>query len=68
MPRTKHDVHAAIGVGGPGRNRVRVNFGGELMRWKPGREWSWLASGHVGVTIGESSIGIEGDELPAYSR
>ena len=68
IPRTAHDVHAAIGVGGPGSNRVRVNFGGQPMRWKPGREWAWLVNGHVGSSVGQSSMVLDGDELPAYSR
>ncbi|EJC98914.1 uncharacterized protein FOMMEDRAFT_52589, partial [Fomitiporia mediterranea MF3/22] len=68
LPRTAHDVYAAIGVGGPGPSRLRVNFGGDdeehLFRWLPGREWSWLVDGHVGRLAGSAA---DEDELPSYS-
>lgn len=68
LPRTKQDVFAAIGVGGPRKNRVRTNFGGQLLMWKPGREWAWRVDGHVGASAGQSSFALDGEELPAYSR
>ncbi|OCB89094.1 hypothetical protein A7U60_g3778 [Sanghuangporus baumii] len=67
LPRTQYDVYAAIGVGGPGVNRLRVNFGGDdeeyLFKWKPGREWAWRIEGHVGRMAGG---GNEDEELPSY--
>lgn len=70
LPRQEHDVYAAIGVGGPGRNQLIVNFGGDdqkyLFSWKPGREWAWLVDGHVG-RLTASSSGF-GDELPTYDE
>ena len=70
LPRQEHDVFAAIGVGGPGPNRLIVNFGGDdqdhLFRWKPGREWSWLVDGHVGRLFAASSSAK--DELPTYEE
>ncbi|KAH8109266.1 hypothetical protein DFH11DRAFT_951695 [Phellopilus nigrolimitatus] len=71
LPRTRHDVYAAIGVGGPGANRFIVNFGGDneahLFRWLPAREWGWQVDGHVGRMAGSSGEG-PGEELPSYSQ
>lgn len=68
-PRNKYDVYAAIGVGGPGANRLRVNFGGydeaSLFRWEPGREWAWRIDGHVGFM---REMGPDGEALPSYSQ
>ena len=67
LPRTQYDVYAAIGIGGPGVNRLRVNFGGDdeeyLFKWKPGRESAWRVEGHVGRLAGG---GNEDEELPSY--
>lgn len=63
LPRTKHDVYAAIGV--EGECQFQVNFGGELFRWKEGNEWAWRVEGHIGRLTGTS--GAQDDELPAYS-
>ncbi len=61
VPREAHDVYAAIGVGGPGRNEFVVNFGGEgtdrPLRWTAGREWGWSVD-HVSAGPGSG--------LPAY--
>jgi hypothetical protein len=70
VPRQEYDIFAAIGVGGPGPNKLIVNFGGDdqdhLFRWKPGREWGWLVDGHVGrLSATSSSVG---DELPTYEE
>ena len=64
LPRTKHDVFAAIGV--EGECQFQVNFGGELFKWKEGNEWAWRVEGHVGRLTGTSGAHND-DELPAYS-
>ena len=71
LPRSIHDVYAAIGVGGPGANVLRVNFGGDVdgenaLRWLPGREWSWRVEGHVGRMAGGRAGGSGDEELPGY--
>ncbi|KAH7924536.1 hypothetical protein BV22DRAFT_504225 [Leucogyrophana mollusca] len=63
LPRTAHDVYAAIGV--EGANEFSVNFGGDVFRWTEGNEWSWKVEGHVGRL--SRSSGNEDEGLPAYS-
>lgn len=63
LPRARHDVYAAIGVGGA--CEFEVNFGGDVFRWKEGNEWAWRVEGHVGTLTGGQS-GAD-DELPSYS-
>ncbi|KAH7915442.1 hypothetical protein BJ138DRAFT_1141744 [Hygrophoropsis aurantiaca] len=63
LPRTTHDVYAAIGV--EGINEFSVNFGNDVFKWAEGNEWSWKVEGHVGCLSGSSERDDEG--LPAYS-
>ncbi|KAG5648778.1 hypothetical protein DXG03_000127 [Asterophora parasitica] len=63
LPRAKHDVYAAIGVSGA--VEVKVNFGGELFRWKEGNEWAWRVEGHVGK-LGGTVMGVDAEDLPSY--
>ncbi|TFK52390.1 hypothetical protein OE88DRAFT_1718302 [Heliocybe sulcata] len=62
LPRQSYDIYAAIGV--EGINRLEVNFGGSLFRWKEANEWAWRVEGHVGRLAGSS--GAADDELPTY--
>lgn len=62
LPRAAQDVYAAVGVSGA--VEFKVNFGGEVFRWKEGNEWAWRVEGHVG-RLGGAGGGDE-DELPTY--
>ncbi|KAF5387753.1 hypothetical protein D9615_000683 [Tricholomella constricta] len=62
LPRAAHDVYAAVGVSGA--VEVKVNFGGQLFRWKEGNEWAWRVEGHVGK-LGGTGL-VDGEELPTY--
>ena len=59
MPRTAHDVYAAIGV--EGENDFEVNFGGDVFKWLEANEWAWRVEGHVGT-------GGLSEGLPPYSQ
>ncbi|GLB34129.1 putative SPRY domain contaitning protein [Lyophyllum shimeji] len=64
LPRAAQDVYAAVGVSGG--VEIKINFGGDVFRWKEGNEWAWRVEGHVG-RLGGGRAG-EGDELPTYSE
>ncbi|KZT23403.1 hypothetical protein NEOLEDRAFT_1136451, partial [Neolentinus lepideus HHB14362 ss-1] len=64
LPRQSYDIYAAIGV--EGCNRLEVNFGGSLFRWKEANEWAWRVEGHVGRLSGTSRAVDE--ELPTYEN
>lgn len=83
VPRTAHDVYAAIGVFGD--TSLAVNFGAAPFRWKEANEWRWRVEGHVGRLSGpgpssssmpmpqsdayaRSEYGGFGDELPTYAQ
>jgi len=75
LPRSAHDVFAAIGV--DGENEFDVNFGTATFAWRVGNEWAWRVEGHVGQVVAgvavagpsiANNVDYLGEDLPAYSR
>lgn len=64
VPRQNYDVFATIGVAG--ECEFKVNFGGDIFRWKEGNEWAWRVEGHIG-RLGTMYGGLD-EELPSYNE
>jgi hypothetical protein len=64
VPRHHYDVFAAIGVSG--ECEFKVNFGGDVFRWKEGNEWAWRVEGHLG-RLSAMHGGLD-EGLPSYNE